>query len=378
MALTLASLAFLTWAYLLLGRGFFWRIRPAATLAGAAAGRVIAVIPARNERASIGATVESLLRQHFAGTLHVVVVDDGSSDGTAQAATDAAAAAAGSERVRIIRGAALPPGWTGKLWALSQGVAVAEGLAPDFLLFTDADIAHEPGSVAGLVGRAQADRRDLVSRMVLLETGSGAERLLIPAFVFFFFMLYPPAWVASARHRLAAAAGGCVLIRPAMLQRIGGVQAIRGRIIDDCALAQAVKDAGGRTWIEATQHTRSLRRYVTAAEIETMIARTAFAQLRHSWALLGVTVVGLAVTFLAPVALALVAGGAAAWIAGAAWVLMSLCYLPTVRFYRLPAPWCVSLPVSAVLYLKATVLSAWRYAHGAGGRWKDRVQDVTG
>src|SRR6516162_7697938 len=265
----IAVIPVLIWVYLLIGRGQFWRVaaRRAAILPPPAARRVAVVVPARNEAAVIGTTVTSLARQSFNGVIHLIVIDDDSTDGTAEVAVAAARAAGALPRLTLLRSVALPVGWTGKLWALSQGVAAAAELDPDYFLFTDADTCHGSTSVASLVADAEAHDLDLVSRMVKLSTASFAERLLIPAFVFFFFKLYPPAWIAAPGHKLAAAAGGCILIRPDALARIGGVQAIRSHIIDDCALARAVKGSGGRISLELTGDTRSLRSYASAREI---------------------------------------------------------------------------------------------------------------
>jgi len=375
----IAAVPVLIWIYLLLGRGAFWRIgvRP-PRLAEAPGRRVVVIIPARNEAAVIGATITSLARQVFDGVIDLIVVDDGSADDTAAVATAAADAAGTLAHFRLIRGSGLPRGWTGKLWALTQGVAAAAQSGADYLLFTDADIHHGLKSVATLVATAEAQQRDLVSHMVKLSTITAVERLLIPAFVFFFFKLYPPAWIAAPRqvHKLAAAAGGCILIRPAALARIGGLQAIRSRIIDDCALARAVKDCGGRICLELSSDSRSLRPYRSAAEIGTMISRSAFAQLNHSYLALTATLLGLFLTYLLPVLL-LLAGDA--WLVGsgaAALLLMSLCYLPMVRFYGLSPLWSLCLPLIAAFYTGAVIHSAVQYARGSGGRWKGRVQDA--
>ncbi|HZT50292.1 MAG TPA: glycosyltransferase, partial [Stellaceae bacterium] len=221
--------------------------------------RVVAIIPARNEAPVIGEAVRSLLAQDFTGPVHLIVVDDGSTDGTAEAALAAAAQAraadssAATRRLTVLRGAPLPPGWSGKLWAMSQGVAAAASLNPDYLLLTDADIQHEQGNVAALVASAESQGWDLVSSMVRLSTATFAEKCLIPAFVFFFFKLYPPAWIASKRSQAAGAAGGCMLIRRAALARIGGLATIRSTIIDDCALAATVKAAGGSVSLGLTR-----------------------------------------------------------------------------------------------------------------------------
>ena len=373
----LAALPLLIWAYLLIARGGFWRVRahlPRPDATGAPARRVVAVIPARDEADSIGAAVRSLLDQDFAGELRVIVIDDGSSDGTAGAAR--AGAGPHAARLQVLTGAALPAGWTGKLWAMSQGVQAARALEPDFLLFTDADIQHEPANVRCLVARAEAAGRDLVSSMVRLSTDSFAERCLIPAFVFFFFKLYPPRWIAAPNRRTAGAAGGCVLIRPAALERAGGIAALRAQIIDDCALARAVKDAGGSVWLGLTRDARSIRRYGSFAQIGAMISRTAFNQLNHSYLLLAGTVLGLTCTYLLPPLLLLTGNPVAIALGAAAWVLMTLAYLPMVRFYGLSAPWSLALPAVAAFYGAATVHSALQYRLGRGGTWKGRAQDA--
>jgi hopene-associated glycosyltransferase HpnB len=372
----LAALPLAIWLYLLLFRGGFWRIaaRDRPTDPVPQGRRVIVVIPARNEAELIGATVRSLALQQFPGTIECIVVDDGSNDGTGAAALEAATQSGLS--LRVLPGAALPHGWTGKLWAQAQGVALAAQRQPDFLLFTDADIQHGPDNIASLVSEAEAQGRDLVSRMVRLRAVTAAERFLIPAFVFFFFKLYPPRWVAQPGCRTAAAAGGCILIRPAALERSGGLETIRARIIDDCSLARAVKDSGGSISLALTSETESLRVYDSAAEIGAMISRTAFAQLHHSYLLLAGTLVGLFVTYLLPVGL-LFSGNVVVALCGLATLLvMSACYLPMIRFYRLSWPWCLALPAIATFYLGATVLSAARYARGRGGHWKGRTQDV--
>ena len=374
----IAVIPVLIWVYLLIGRGQFWRVaaRRAAILPPPAARRVAVVIPARNEAAVIGTTVASLVRQSFDGVIHLIVIDDDSTDGTAEVASAAARAAGALPRLTLLRSAALPVGWTGKLWALSQGVAAAAELNADYFLFTDADTCHGPTSVASLVADAEAHDRDLVSRMVRLSTATAAERLLIPAFVFFFFKLYPPAWIAAPERKLAAAAGGCILIRPQALARAGGLQAIRSQIIDDCALARAVKDSGGRISLELTKETRSLRSYASATEIGAMISRTAFAQLRHSYLLLAATLLGLFFTYLLPAGLLLVADPPLVYWGLTALLLMSLCYLPTVRFYSLSPLWSLCLPLIALFYTGAVIHSAVQYARGSGGKWKGRAQDA--
>jgi hopene-associated glycosyltransferase HpnB len=374
----LSVIPVLIWLYLLTGRGGFWQVSRhfAPPSSPCAARRLVVLVPARNEAALIGAALSSLVRQTFEGVIQIVVIDDGSTDGTAEAATAAAGSLGALERLTVIQAAPLPHGWTGKLWALSQGVKVAAALNPDYLLFTDADIEHSHDSIASLVGTADAQGWDLVSHMARLSTATLSERLLIPAFVFFFFKLYPPRWIASPRSKMAAAAGGCILIRPQMLVRIGGLEAIRSQVIDDCALARAVKVAGGRVWLSLTPDTRSLRAYQSAAEIGAMISRTAFNQLGHSYLMLVGTLVGLFFTYILPVVLLLTGDPVSAGLGAAAWVLMSICYWPMVRFYGLSPMWCLCLPVIALFYLGAVIHSAAQYARGRGGKWKGRVQDA--
>ena len=382
-----AAVPLAIWLYLLLARGGFWRAPRSLAArrdgglpqggAGKRAGRcVIAVVPARNEAEGIGKAVSSLLAQTLVPPLHVIVVDDGSTDGTGEQARRAAETARAGERLTVLRGTPPAPGWTGKLWAMSQGVAAAAERNPDLLLLTDADIEYVPGEVAALAGQADAEHLDLVSLMVRLSTATFAERCLIPAFVFFFLKLYPPAWIAAPRSATAGAAGGCMLLRPAALARAGGLAAIRGCIIDDCALARAVKSSGGRIWLGLARQTRSLRVYGSFAEIGAMVSRTAFNQLRHSYPTLAATLLGLAVTYLAPPLLLLTGEPAMMGLGAAAWLLMTACYLPMVRFYRVPAAYALALPAVALFYAAATVHSAIQYAAGRGGRWKGRAQDV--
>ncbi len=367
------SLALAVWLYLLFARGGFWREfrRPAPEPPPeAAAASVAVVIPARNEASGIGQAIESLAAQQPA---HIVVVDDGSTDGTADAARRAAPPAA----LTVIAGDPLPAGWTGKLWAVDQGVRHAARFEADYLLLTDADIVHAPGTLAALVERAQSGGYDLVSYMATLHCRTLAERSLIPAFVYFFLALYPPEWIRDSRRRTAGAAGGCILLRREALDRIGGTARIRGELIDDCALARAVKQSGGRVWLGLSAGTRSIREYATLAEIESMIARTAFTQLRHSVLLLVGTLAGLAVTYLLAPALALFARPPADVLGAAAWVLMSASYSPALRFYRRSVLWAPLLPAVAVFYAWATVHSAIDSWRGAGGRWKGRAQDAS-
>jgi hopene-associated glycosyltransferase HpnB len=364
--IAIASLA--AWVYLFTARGDFWRIQPSPPSSGPAPAKfVCVVIPARNEESVVGQAVASLLHQSYPGRIQVIVVDDHSSDRTAAVAAEAGAT--------VVSAGSLPQDWTGKLWALSEGVKAVQNLDPDYFLFTDADIVHAPNNVAGLVVRAESASLDLVSLMVKLRCQSLAERALIPAFVYFFFQLYPPSWIARRDRKTAGAAGGCILIRPRALARIGGIAAIRGELIDDCALARAVK-AGGSIWLGVTEDTHSVRDYTSFAEIRRMISRTAFTQLRHSALLLAGTILGMAVIYLAPPLLILTGNPAAAVLGLSAWLLMAISYLPVVRFYRRSLAWAPLLPLVAVFYIVATVDSAVRYWAGRGGVWKDRVQDL--
>jgi hopene-associated glycosyltransferase HpnB len=379
-----AAVPLAIWLYLLLARGGFWRVSralqplssPVTTASVAFGRRIIAVVPARNEAEGIGRAVSSLLAQTLTPPLRVIVIDDGSTDGTADVAKRAAEAAGARERLTLLSGTPPAVGWTGKLWAMSQGVNAASHHNPDFLLLTDADIEYAPDEIAGLAGKAEAEHLDLVSLMVRLSTATFAERCTIPAFVFFFLKLYPPAWIASARSSVAGAAGGCMLLRPEALVRAGGLAAIRACIIDDCALARAVKSSGGRVWLGLARATRSLRVYGSFADIGAMISRTAFNQLGHSYLVLAATLCGLIVTYLAPPLLLLTRQPLVIGLGAAAWLLMSLCYLPMVRFYRVAAAYTLLLPAVALFYAGATVHSAVQYAAGKGGRWKGRTQDA--
>jgi hopene-associated glycosyltransferase HpnB len=377
----LAWLSLAIWLVLFFAWGGFWRIWECdadrqAGPAPPAWPSVTAVIPARNEAESIPAAVAAIGAQDYPGSFSVVLVDDHSSDGTRELALRAAEGS--PARITVVSAPPLPSGWTGKLWALSAGVASADDPAPEFFWFTDADILHAPDALRRLVARALAEHRDLASVMVLLASGTPAERALIPPFLYFFLMLYPPAWTASARASAAGAAGGSILLRRSALERMGGLAPIRAEIIDDCALARAVKRSGGRIWMGLTRSSRSLRSYRTFSEIRDMVARTAYSQLEHSpWRLLG-TLAGMTVTFLVPAALAFSRSGPVWPPALLAWCLMAASFLPTVAFYRLSPLRAALLPLAALFYTFATVLSALRYWRGRGGQWKGRAQAQPG
>jgi hopene-associated glycosyltransferase HpnB len=356
------------WIYLALFRGGFWKLRERLKRARPAADHsVVAIVPARDERDLIGRAVASLHGQDTANPLRVILADDESTDGTAAA----------SHADLVVRVEPRPPGWKGKLWAVASGVKAAT-TNPEYFLLTDADIEHvSPDLVPSLL--AQAERGfDLVSVMVQLRCESVGEQLLIPAFVFFFFKLYPPLWVAT-EHGSAAAAGGCMLIRRDMLSRIGGIASIRDALIDDCALAARVKSHGGRVWMGISDlPIRSIRPYGGVAGIRGMIARSAFAQLRHSSLLLLGTIAGMLLTYIAPPVLLFSHDPASAACGLTAWLLSAALYIPTVRVYRAPLWTAFCLPLIAIFYLAATIESAFRYWSGRGGQWKGRAQDARG
>jgi len=371
-----AALGVLTlgiWAYLILGRGGFWRADqtdaevPAAPRAWPA---VTAVVPARNEADVIARSIGSLLAQEYPGAFEIILVDDDSTDGTATTAT--AVKTTGPYRLTVLRGQSLPAGWTGKLWAMSQGVAAA-GDAPKYLWLTDADIAHDPDNLRRLVSRAEAGGLTLTSLMVDLHCETFAERLLIPAFVLFFQMVYPFRWVNRPDHPVAGAAGGCMLADREALARSGGVAAIRAAMIDDCTLAANLKREGP-IWLGLTRRAHSLRPYETVGVIGRMIARSAYAQLDYSPLKLVGTIVGLALTYLAPPALALFGHGLARWTGLAAWAAMAFAFQPMLRAYRRSPLWGIALPLIASLYAAFTLRSAIDVWRGRGGQWKGRAQ----
>jgi hopene-associated glycosyltransferase HpnB len=379
-ALTLlAALSLAIWLYILACRGGFWRVASELLERGEKtlpARRVVAVIPARNEARYIGQAVTSLLTQGSDRLVELVVVDDGSEDQTADYAVQAAERLKQRHRLTILTAKPLPTSWTGKLWALSQGVDQALLSRPDYILLTDADVQHGAQSISQLVGIAESRDLDLASFMVKLECRTFAEKGLIPAFVFFFLQLYPPAWIASSRFKTAGAAGGCILIRPEALERIGGFSTIRSAVIDDCALARAVKRNGGQLWLGLTSETRSMRSYTSFIEIGKMISRTAFSQLRHSNILLLCAVIGLLLTYVGPVIFLIVGNSRTRLLALTTLLLMAISYCPIVRFYGLPVPYSLTLPGAAVFYCVATIQSAMQYWRGQGGEWKGRAQDL--
>ena len=371
-----AAIPLAIWIYLFLARGNFWQLYEDDIVPKSLGDwpHVAVVVPARNEAETIAQSVDSLAKQDYPGEFYIIVVDDHSEDGTAALARNAAEVSGAAERVSIHSAAVLPQGWTGKLWALNEGVQEAAKHLPEFFLFTDADIEHAPDTLRRLVFRAEKEPLDLASLMVLLQAKTFPERLLIPPFLYFFLMLYPPRWIADPKARTAGAAGGCILLRCEALERIGGLAAIRREEIDDCALARAVKKSGGEIWMGLTRASVSLRGYGSFAEIRNMIARTAFSQLHYSLFFLVVTLAGLVVTFLLPW-FSFPSGEDPAWfLASTAICLMTVMFGVTVRFYRLAWPYALTLPLAAVYYGYATCVSAARYWLGRGGQWKGRTQ----
>lgn len=379
MSLVLAALSLALWLYLLTGRGVFWRARERDDLWPQDADppdwpSVVALVPARDEAALVGACVTSLLQQDYRGRLAIIVIDDESSDGTAEAAKAAAAACAGQERLALLAGAPRPPGWSGKVWAMAQGLeeALRREPAPERLLFCDADIALAPDALTTLARHAAATGCVLVSLMARLRCESFAERALVPAFVFFFQMIYPFAWVNDPKASTAAAAGGCMLAERRALLRAGVFRAMRGATIDDCALARLMKTQGPIA-LALTRRAASLRPYRRFRDIGAMVERSAYAQLGHSPIALAGVAVGMTLTFLAAPALALAASGVAAPIGLAAWIAMALAFQPMLRFYGRATLWGLALPLIALAYLAFTLRSAYLYGRGRGGRWKGRT-----
>jgi hopene-associated glycosyltransferase HpnB len=368
----LAGLALVVWVWLALLRGMFWRtdVRlPAAIRPSARWPSVAVVVPARDEAGVLGDTMPTLVAQDFPGQARVILVDDNSADGTG------ALVASRWPGVTVVDPGEPEPGWAGKLWALHAGVA--EAGVVDYLLFTDADIAHPADSLSTLVSAAEVGGLDLVSLMARLRVRTGWERLVVPAFVYFFAMLFPFRWSNRPGARTAAAAGGCVLVRRAALERAGGLAAIRGAVIDDVALAGALRRVGARTFLGLAEGVRSVRAYPTLGSLWRMVARSAYAQLRHNPALLAGTVLGLLLVFVvAPLSTVVgaVAGDPVLFGLGAGtWLLMAATYVPMLRYHGQPWPAALLLPFTACLYLAMTVDSARRHYRGEGAAWKGRT-----
>lgn len=371
-----ASLA--AWLWLLVGQGFFWRTdgRLPPRCEPEHWPPVAVVVPARDEADMLPTSLPSLLAQDYPGHAEVYLVDDGSTDGTGDLARTLAARHGGLA-LTVTSPGEPPAGWTGKLWAVRHGMELASARRPEYLLLTDADIAHAPDSLRQLVAAAGTGGYDLVSQMARLRVASGWERLVVPAFVYFFAQLYPFRWIGKKGGRTAAAAGGCVLLRADAAERARIPDAIRHAVIDDVALAREVKRAGGHIWLGLADRVDSVRPYPRLAHLWRMVARSAYAQLRHHPALLVATVVGLVLVYLAPpVALfaGLAAGSAgAALCGGLAWLVMTATYLPMLRYYRQPLWLAPTLPATAFLYLLMTVDSAVQHYRGRGAAWKGRT-----
>ena len=379
MIVAISLLPVAIWAYLLFGRGWFWLCRERDDSAAAKPPdtwpSVVAIIPARDEADMIALSVGSLLRQDYPGAFSVVVVDDQSTDGTAAAASATASEARAADRLQVVPGNGPPPGWTGKLSAMRQGLAEVEAGSspPEFVLFTDADIAYAPHVLSRLVAIACAKNSVLTSLMVRLRCESAAELWLAPAFVFFFQMLYPFAWVNDSRRATAAAAGGSMLVRREALHAAGGLEAVRSALIDDCALGALMKGQGP-IWLGLTQDVHSLRAYPFLADFGRMVARSAFAELRYSPLRLAGAIGGMALVYMAPPLFAIFARGAAQAAGALAWAIMALSFMPTLRLYRRPLIGALALPVIAAAYVAFTFDSALQYWRGRGGYWKGRIQ----
>ena len=383
--LVVGALSCAAWVYLLAGRGGFWRARDRDELRlpetdeNFAWPRVVAVVPARDEAAVIGETLPTLLRQDYRGGFSVIVVDDHSSDGTAAASRRAADASGASARLTVLTAPQLPEGWTGKLWAVRHGIDFAEATAdpPEYFLLTDADIRYADDTLTRLIRRAVGSNLALTSLMAKLRCASFAERAFVPAFVFFFQMLYPFAWARSTDRPTAAAAGGCMLVRRRALAAAGGLDAIRSAWIDDCALARLLK-RNGAIWLGLTDRVESIREYRSVADIRRMVIRCAYAQLGFRPLWLALAAAAMIVAFVLPPWLALFGSAVAQPLGFVAWGMMTVAFLPIVRFYGVSSWWAFALPAIALVYLSFTVDSAWQHGRGRGGAWKGRTYRETG
>ncbi|MER5553733.1 glycosyltransferase [Streptomyces sp. NPDC002793] len=372
----------IVWVWLLFGQGFFWRTDQRLPVRGDDPARwpsVAVVVPARDEAEVLPVSLPSLLAQDYPGDAEIYLVDDNSGDGTGELARELSERCGGLPLTVVTPGDP-EPGWTGKLWALRHGMALARQRKPEFLLLTDADIAHEPDSLRELVaaaGSGGADRFDLVSQMARLRVASTWERLVVPAFVYFFGQLYPFRWVNGKGSRTAAAAGGCVLLRAGAAERARIPESIRQAVIDDVSLARAVRRSGGRIWLGLADRVDSVRPYPRLVDLWRMVARSAYAQLRHSPTLLVGTVLGLGLVYVAPpvtLGVGLLAGDPVTAVAGgAAWAVMAGTYMPMLGYYRQSLWLAPLLPFTAVLYVLMTVSSAVQHYRGLGAAWKGRT-----
>ena len=394
-ALVVTAVSLLGWLWLILGRGFFWRMDQRLELQASSEDesikwpRVRVIVPARNEADMLPQTLPGLLAQDYPGPFEIYLVDDQSDDGTAEVARHLALCTGSGDRLTVVEGQGVPSGWTGKVWAMQQGYRAGPECTAEFLLMTDADVAHPPGSLRALVLKAFRQQLDLVSLMVQLPVSNAWGRLLVPAFVFFFAKLYPISWSNDPDKATAAAAGGCLLLRCDALNRAGGFKMVADQLIDDCELARLIKGkqspGHGRIWLGLSRDVRSLRSYGELGEFWGVVARTAFTQLRYSIMLLLGTVLGMTVLYAVPVLSSvggLVAGGfepeseLAPWLVGGGlltWVLMAGSYLPILKWYRTSPLFGLLIPLTAMLYTLMTIDSARRFWTGGGGAWKGRT-----
>jgi hopene-associated glycosyltransferase HpnB len=376
-SLAIAGISATIWVYLIAARGAFWR---ASVRDGASAPaplswpHVTAVIPARNEVDVIAQSFKSLLTQDYPGSFDIILVDDQSHDGTSAMAAATAANLQAQDRLTIVSGRTLPAGWAGKVWAMKQGVDCSENVPQPsvYLLFLDADIACAPDALKRLVRQAEADGLVLTSLMAKLRCETWAEHALIPAFVFFFQMLYPFTWVNRRSRETAAAAGGCMLVRRDALRSAGGIESIHNALIDDCALAKKLKSVGP-IWLGLTEHVISLRAYPQVSDIRRMVSRSAYHQLRYSPTLLVGTTGGMALVYLAPPFLAAFGTGLGQILGALTWLAMALAFQPILRFYRVSRLWGIALPAIGCAYMVFTLDSAYQHLRGRGGLWKGRV-----
>ena len=385
--LTIATLSLIIWVFLLLFWGQFWRANQRLEIHNIdlpSYPSVCAIIPARNEADVLPVSLKSLLNQDYSGQFSIILIDDQSTDKTGEVAQEIANQLNQSSRLKVISGKPLPIAWSGKLWAMEQGIQSAknQGLSPDYFLFTDADIEHHLTNLKELVTKAEKEDLALTSLMVLLRCDSFWEKLLIPAFVFFFQKLYPFPWVNNPQNKMAAAAGGCILIKRDRLEEIGSIPSLREALIDDCTLAQKIKGLSTSEnptaiWLGLTEKTKSLRPYDSLDTIWNMIARTAYTQLNYSLLLLLGTVLGMSLVYLAAPIILLIGiyfkSSSLITLSGLTWLLMAIAYFPTLRLYKLSPLWSLSLPIIALFYNLMTIDSALRHWRGQGGGWKGRV-----
>ena len=376
----LVSLSLVIWLFLLLFWGGFWQANQRLITSNFTLGKyptVWAIVPARNEAEVLPDCLSSLLNQNYPGELQIVLVDDNSSDRTGEIAIELGAQLNKSARLTVISGKPLESGWKGKLWAMEQGIQYAKKHNPDYLLFTDADIKHDLNNLCQLIHKAETEKLDLVSLMVLLCCQSFWEKCLIPAFVFFFQKLYPFPWVNDPEKSMAAAAGGCILVSNQALANIGGIATIKDALIDDCALAKALKSQEYKIWLGLTESTISLRAYDNLKVIWDTIARTAFDQLNYSWLLLFGTVIGMSIVYLlSPMGLIwgiITTNWLVVGITAFTLLLISIAYLPTLKLYKLSPLWSLGLGAIAFLYTLMTIDSAIKHYQGKGGFWKGRT-----